>query len=76
MTFTDPQIQCGGASRILGSSVTISQDHSQADLTAKATNLKFDDDVIIRDLSPARALLSRYGVISRFRWVASREQGR
>jgi hypothetical protein len=51
VTLTDPQIQCGVQAEYWDAPVTISPDLIKAHLTAKATNLKFNDDVIIHDTS-------------------------
>ena len=49
VTLTDPQIQCGLKSELWELPTSTSGDRTIAHLTAKARNLKFDDDVFIRD---------------------------
>lgn len=49
VTLTDPQIQCGLKSELWELPTATSGDRTTAHLTAKARELKFDDDVFIRD---------------------------
>jgi len=49
VTLTDSQIQCGVQSELWDPPTTLSPDHTTAHLTSKARDLKFNDDVIIRD---------------------------
>jgi hypothetical protein len=49
VTLTDSQIQCGVQSELWDSPTTLSPDHTTAHLTSKARDLKFNDDVVIRD---------------------------
>src|SRR5271163_237251 len=49
VTLTDSQIQCGVQSQLWDPPTTLSPDHTTSHLTSKARDLKFNDDVIIRD---------------------------
>jgi hypothetical protein len=49
VTLTDPQIQCGVQTELWDPPTSLSPDHSTAHLTSKARDLKFNDDVIIKD---------------------------
>lgn len=49
VTLTDSQIQCGVQSELWDPPTTLSPDHTTSHLTSKARDLKFNDDVIIRD---------------------------
>jgi hypothetical protein len=49
VTLTDSQIQCGVQSELWDPPTTLSPDHTSSHLTSKARDLKFNDDVIIRD---------------------------
>ena len=49
VVLTDSQIQCGVQSELWDPPTTLSPDHTTAHLTSKARDLKFNDDVIIRD---------------------------
>jgi len=49
VTLTDSQIQCGVQSELWDPPTTLSTDHTSSHLTSKARDLKFNDDVIIRD---------------------------
>jgi hypothetical protein len=49
VVLTDSQIQCGVQSELWDAPTTLSPDHTTSHLTSKARDLKFNDDVIIRD---------------------------
>jgi hypothetical protein len=49
VTLTDSQIQCGVQSELWDSPISPSPDHASAHLTSKARDLKFNDDVIVKD---------------------------
>jgi hypothetical protein len=49
VTLSDSQIQCGVQSEIWDPPTSLSPDHSTAHLTSKARDLKFNDDVIVKD---------------------------
>jgi hypothetical protein len=51
VTLTDTQIQCGVQSELWDPPTSLSPDHTTAHLTSKARDLKFNDDVIIKDPS-------------------------
>lgn len=49
VVLTDSQIQCGVQSELWDPPTSLSPDHVTAKLTSKARDLKFNDDVIIKD---------------------------
>jgi hypothetical protein len=51
VTLTDSQIQCGLQTEMWDPPTSLSPDHTTAHLTSKARDLKFNDDVIIKDPS-------------------------
>jgi hypothetical protein len=51
VTLSDSQIQCGVQSELWDPPTSLSPDHTTAHLTSKARDLKFNDDVIIKDPS-------------------------
>jgi hypothetical protein len=61
VTLTDSQIQCGVQSELWDSPTTLSADHTSSHLTSKARDLKFNDDVIIRDPSSRVAFVQIRG---------------
>ena len=47
--LNDPQTQCGVQSELWDPPNSLSPDHASAHLTSKARDLKFNDDVIVKD---------------------------
>lgn len=51
VTLTDQQVQCGQRAEYWDPPAAVSADHTTAHLTAKGSNLKFNDDVVVHDPS-------------------------
>lgn len=59
--LSDSQIQCGIQSELWDPPTSLSPDHTTAHLTSKARDLKFNDDVIIKDPSSRAAYVQVRG---------------
>jgi len=64
VTLSDSQIQCGVQSELWDPPTSLSPDHTTAHLTSKARDLKFNDDVIIKDPSSRVAYVQVRGEFS------------